>query len=74
MKVDDNATGDVVKRLRRAEGQIRGAIAMLERGRDCADVVTQLVTVSRARPRRIQDHRERLRRCITPPKTAGTSR
>jgi DNA-binding FrmR family transcriptional regulator len=40
--------GDVIKRLRRAEGQIRGVIAMLEDGRDCADVVTQLAAVSRA--------------------------
>lgn len=48
MRVDDTATGDVIKRLRRAEGQIRGVIAMLEDGRDCADVVTQLAAVSRA--------------------------
>ena len=48
MQVDDNAMTDVVKRLRRAEGQIRGVIAMLEDGRDCADVVTQLAAVSRA--------------------------
>ncbi len=48
MRVDQNATGDVIKRLRRAEGQIRGVIAMLESGRDCADVVTQLAAVSRA--------------------------
>jgi DNA-binding FrmR family transcriptional regulator len=48
MQVDKDATGDVIKRLRRAEGQIRGVIAMLEEGRDCADVVTQLAAVSRA--------------------------
>jgi len=48
MQVDQSATGDVIKRLRRAEGQIRGVIAMLEEGRDCADVVTQLAAVSRA--------------------------
>lgn len=48
MRVDENAAGDVVKRLRRAEGQIRGVIAMLEDGRDCADVVTQIAAVSRA--------------------------
>ena len=48
MQVDDNAVSDVVKRLRRAEGQIRGVIAMLEDGRDCAEVVTQLAAVSRA--------------------------
>lgn len=48
MQVDDGALGDVVKRLRRAEGQIRGVIAMLEDGRDCTEVVTQLAAVSRA--------------------------
>ena len=48
MQVDQTATGDVIKRLRRAEGQIRGIIAMLEAGRDCADVVTQLAAVSKA--------------------------
>jgi DNA-binding FrmR family transcriptional regulator len=39
---------DVLKRLRRAEGQIGGVIRMIEEGRDCADVVTQLAAVSRA--------------------------
>ncbi|WFE20741.1 metal-sensitive transcriptional regulator [Solwaraspora sp. WMMD937] len=48
MQVEENTTADVVKRLRRAEGQIRGIIAMLESGRDCAEVVTQLAAVSRA--------------------------
>ena len=48
MRVQEEVVGDVVKRLRRAEGQIRGVIAMLEAGRDCADVVTQLAAVSRA--------------------------
>lgn len=48
MQVQEDAVGDVVKRLRRAEGQIRGVIAMLESGRDCAEVVTQVAAVSRA--------------------------
>ena len=48
MQVQEDAVGDVIKRLRRAEGQIRGVIAMLESGRDCAEVVTQLAAVSRA--------------------------
>jgi DNA-binding FrmR family transcriptional regulator len=48
MQVDEAAVADVIKRLRRAEGQIRGVIGMLESGRDCADVVTQLAAVSRA--------------------------
>lgn len=32
---------DMVKRLRRIEGQIRGLVSMIEDGRDCADVVNQ---------------------------------
>ena len=48
MQVQEDAVTDVVKRLRRAEGQIRGVIAMLESGRDCTEVVTQLAAVSRA--------------------------
>ena len=48
MEIEQDVLGDVIKRLRRAEGQIRGVIAMLEDGRDCADVVTQLAAVSRA--------------------------
>jgi DNA-binding FrmR family transcriptional regulator len=48
MELGGEDLGDVVKRLRRAEGQIRGVIAMIEDGRDCADVVTQLAAVSRA--------------------------
>jgi DNA-binding FrmR family transcriptional regulator len=48
MQVEENAVGEVVRRLRRAEGQIRGVIGMLEEGRDCAEVVTQLAAVSRA--------------------------
>lgn len=48
MQIDEAQLGDVVKRLRRAEGQIRGIVNMIETGRDCADVVTQLAAVSRA--------------------------
>jgi DNA-binding FrmR family transcriptional regulator len=42
------AVGDVINRLRRVEGQLAGVIRMLEAGRDCADVVTQLAAASRA--------------------------
>ncbi|MFR9802367.1 metal-sensitive transcriptional regulator [Pseudonocardia sp. RS010] len=45
---DAEALSDVVKRLRRAQGQIGGIIAMIEDGRDCADVVTQLAAASKA--------------------------
>ncbi|WP_194914314.1 metal-sensitive transcriptional regulator [Catenulispora rubra] len=48
MQVEPETVSDVTKRLRRAEGQIRGVIAMLESGRDCSEIVTQLAAVSRA--------------------------
>ena len=48
MKVDEQAAGAVLNRLRRAHGQLAGVIAMIENGRDCAEVVTQLAAVSRA--------------------------
>jgi DNA-binding FrmR family transcriptional regulator len=48
MKIDDPASAAVLNRLRRAQGQLTGVIAMVEAGRDCADVVTQLAAVSRA--------------------------
>lgn len=38
----------VLNRLRRAQGQLAAVIAMVEDGRDCRDVVTQLAAVSRA--------------------------
>ena len=38
----------VLTRLRRAHGQLGGVIAMIEQGRSCRDVVTQLAAVSRA--------------------------
>ena len=38
----------VLNRLRRAQGQIAGVIKMIEEGRDCEDVVTQLAAASRA--------------------------
>lgn len=48
MELRPDELDDVLKRLRRAEGQIRGVVRMIEEGRDCAEVVTQLAAVSRA--------------------------
>jgi DNA-binding FrmR family transcriptional regulator len=39
---------DVVKRLNRIQGQIGGIVRMIEDGRDCAAVVTQLAAASKA--------------------------
>ncbi|WP_371775680.1 metal-sensitive transcriptional regulator [Streptomyces sp. NBC_01438] len=38
----------VLNRLKRAQGQIAGIVKMIEDGRDCEDVITQLAAVSRA--------------------------
>jgi DNA-binding FrmR family transcriptional regulator len=38
----------VANRLKRARGQIDGVLRMLEEGRDCGDIVTQLAAASKA--------------------------
>ena len=48
MDMSDETMIGVIKRLRRAQGQIGGVIRMIEEGRDCSDVVTQLAAASRA--------------------------
>lgn len=48
MKIDEEQAGPVLNRLRRAHGQLAGVIGMIEAGRDCQEVVTQLAAVSRA--------------------------
>lgn len=48
MELAPGTTVDIVKRLRRAEGQLSGVIRMIEGGRDCEDIVTQLAAVSKA--------------------------
>jgi DNA-binding FrmR family transcriptional regulator len=38
----------LVRRLRRAQGQVAGVLTMVEDGRDLTEIVTQLAAVSRA--------------------------
>ena len=45
---DETAITDVLNRLRRAQGQLNGVISMIEQGRECKDIVTQLAAVSKA--------------------------
>lgn len=45
---DETAMIEVLNRLRRAQGQLAGVISMIETGRECKDVVTQLAAVSKA--------------------------
>ncbi len=48
MQLDEQATAEALRRLRRAHGQLGGVVRMLEDGRDCRDLVTQLAAVSSA--------------------------
>lgn len=48
MKLNPDDLEPVVKRLRRAQGQIGGVLQMIEDGRECRDIVTQLAAVSKA--------------------------
>jgi len=48
MQADADQVRLIVNRLRRAQGQLSAVIAMVEAGRDCEDVVTQLAAVSKA--------------------------
>jgi DNA-binding FrmR family transcriptional regulator len=48
MQLPDETVADLTRRLRRVEGQVRGIQSMLDDGRDCKDVVTQLSAATRA--------------------------
>jgi DNA-binding FrmR family transcriptional regulator len=62
----------LVRRFRRAEGQIAGVIRMLEEGRDCREVVTQVAAVSRALDRAgFAIIASGLRRCLANPDEPG---
>src|SRR5659263_272576 len=48
MELDPTEMGKVVNRLKRAQGQLAGVVRMLEEGRGCEDIVTQLSAVGSA--------------------------
>lgn len=48
MELPEDTVADLTKRLRRAEGQVRGVQQMLAEGRDCREVLTQLSAVTKA--------------------------
>lgn len=58
----------VINRLRRAQGQIGGVIRLIEEGRDCKDVVTQLAAANKALDRAgFAIVSSGLRECLTSP-------
>lgn len=48
MEFPDEVVADVRTRLRRVAGQVQGIERMLEEGRECRDIVTQLSAATRA--------------------------
>jgi DNA-binding FrmR family transcriptional regulator len=48
MQLDRDEMTPVIHRIKRAQGQLAGVLRLLEEGRECEDVVTQLAAVSRA--------------------------
>ena len=48
MELNPDEMQAIVKRLKRAQGQIGGIIKMIDDGRECQDIVTQLASVSKA--------------------------
>lgn len=48
MDLPESTIEDLLNRLRRVEGQIRGIQQMLSDGRECRDVVTQICAASKA--------------------------
>ncbi|MFD0034990.1 metal-sensitive transcriptional regulator [Streptomyces sp. NPDC127172] len=70
---DEASARAVLNRLRRAQGQLAGVITMVEEGRDCRDVVTQLAAVSRALDRAgFKILASRMRECLTSAEDGGT--
>lgn len=48
MQLDTTDLTPTLNRLKRAQGQLGAVVRMIEEGRDCKDVVTQLSAVSKA--------------------------
>lgn len=73
MQFPDEVSDEVINRLRRAEGQLRGVQRLLEEGADCTAVVTQL-TAAQAALRRagIRLMSSGMRHCLSDPERAAS--
>ncbi|MEG6615077.1 metal-sensitive transcriptional regulator [Peptococcaceae bacterium 1198_IL3148] len=48
MQKDDKMKKDLISRLKRIEGQVRGVQKMIDENRDCGDIVIQLGAIKAA--------------------------
>ena len=73
MMGDPADVAEVLNRLRRAQGQLAGVIAMVQDSRECRDVVIQLAAVSKALDRAgFKIVATSLRECASGSSTDGT--
>ncbi len=70
MELPEEITSDLLRRLARIEGQVRGVQALLRDGRGCREVVTQLSAVGKAID---QVGFKMLSTCLTNPELARAS-
>jgi DNA-binding FrmR family transcriptional regulator len=68
MELDKDEMAKVSNRLKRAQGQLTAVVRMIDEGRDCEDIVTQLSAVSRALDRAgFAIIASGMRQCLTQP-------
>ncbi len=68
MQLNPDDMTAVLKRLKRAQGQIGGIIKMIEDGRECQDIVMQMAAVSKAIDRAgFATISTGLKQCVTDP-------
>ena len=71
MRFPDEVSDDVLNRLRRAEGQLRGVQRLIEEGADCKKVLTQLNAAQAALQRAgLRLMAAGMRYCVTDPERA----
>jgi DNA-binding FrmR family transcriptional regulator len=73
MQLDADEMTPVINRIKRAQGQLGGVLRMLEEGRDCEAVVTQLAAVSKALDRAgFAIVATGMQQCLTSPEGEGS--
>ena len=74
MELDPEQMAKVSNRLKRAQGQLAAVIRMIDEGKSCEDVVTQLSAVSRALDRAgFAIIATGMRQCLTQPQDADAA-
>lgn len=72
MQLEAEQMESVIRRLKRAQGQLGGIISMIEDGRECQDIVMQLAAVSKAIDRAgFATVAQGLRQCMADPDSSG---